>query len=375
MLELPDGPAVTGPALVLVEQHHVERSGVCTAVVRRVRPLLEGRHLSVAHLVQDATGVLVTEVVQPAALPGAERAQGRRCKLGGERQRLEAREDAVPAEHRHEPGQAGGRQAGATGDGRREAERGHIDEAAPVRRLQRLPVALDPRRVLEPPPEILLHGHLRSALGRGHHAGSRVGAEDGDDVQLGLPGGLGLQPHRERQAVLVHLGRGRRRDGGLSPERLPLVAEHEASAGDPGVVLAFLLQRVLDLEQIREVATRIEANLEPYRLVAVIEDRQLFVEAAADGAPANHGQLRVDVDGARPGHEKEAGLEVLEVVDRERVEPLAVHRQHPGREEASVEREESGGIDRRCLDVPAIVADDERVAVEDLDLAHRGPLA
>ena len=178
VLELPHGLAVTGPALVLVEQHDVERRRVGTAVVRRMRPLLEGRHLPVAHLVQDAAGVLVAEVVEAAALPGPERSQGRLCELGGERQRLQAREDAVPAEHRHEPGQAGGRQVGAAGDGRREAERGHIDEAAPVRRLERLPVALDSRRVRDPPPEILLHGHLRSALGRGHHAGSRVGAED-----------------------------------------------------------------------------------------------------------------------------------------------------------------------------------------------------
>ena len=110
-LELAHELRVAGPALVLVEQHDVERRGVGAAVVRRVRPLLERGHLAVAHLVQDPARILVAEVVDAGALPVAERAQRRRGELGRERQRLQAREDAVAAEHRHEPRQAGGRQA------------------------------------------------------------------------------------------------------------------------------------------------------------------------------------------------------------------------------------------------------------------------
>ena len=102
-------------------------------------------------------------------------------------------------------------------------------------------------------------------------------------------------------------------------------------------------------------------------LLVVVQDRQLLVEAVADRALADHRELRVDVDGAGAGHEEEARLEVLQVVDRERVEPLTVHRQHPLREEAGVEGEEAGRVAERRLDVAARVADDERVAVEDLD--------
>ena len=76
-----------------------------------MRPLLEGGHLAVTELVQDAARILVAEVVQSDSLPFPERAKRRGCELGRERERLEAREDAVPAEHGHEPGQAGGRQA------------------------------------------------------------------------------------------------------------------------------------------------------------------------------------------------------------------------------------------------------------------------
>jgi hypothetical protein len=65
---------------------------------------------------EDPAGVLVPEVVPTAALPVAQHAQGRGGQLGRERERLEAGEDAVAAEHRHEPRQTCGRQALAAGD-------------------------------------------------------------------------------------------------------------------------------------------------------------------------------------------------------------------------------------------------------------------
>ena len=105
-LEVAHELPVARPPLVLVEQHDVERRGVGAAVVRRVRPLLERGHLAVAHLVEDPPGILVAEVVDPRALPVAERPQRRRRELRRERQRLQAGEDAVAAEHRHEPRQA-----------------------------------------------------------------------------------------------------------------------------------------------------------------------------------------------------------------------------------------------------------------------------
>ena len=96
------------------------------------------------------------------------------------------------------------------------------------------------------------------------------------------------------------------------------------------------------------------------------------MEPVADRAPADHRQLRVDVHRARTRYEEEARLEVLQVVDRERIQPLAVHGQDPSGEEAGVEREQAGRIGERRLDVAARVADHERVAVEDRDeiVAH-----
>jgi hypothetical protein len=68
VLEVADELAVARPALVLVQQHDVERRRVHAAVVRGVRPLLERGHLPVAHLVQDPARILVAEVVESGAL-------------------------------------------------------------------------------------------------------------------------------------------------------------------------------------------------------------------------------------------------------------------------------------------------------------------
>ena len=124
--ELAHEARVTGPALVLVEEHDVEGRGVGGAVVRRVRALFEGGHLAVAHLVGDAARVLVAEVVDSGSLPVSERTQRRGGELGRERERLQAGEDAVAPEHGHEPRQPGGRKRlprPATGGEKRSAAR------------------------------------------------------------------------------------------------------------------------------------------------------------------------------------------------------------------------------------------------------------
>ena len=171
-------------------------------------------------------------------------------------------------------------------------------------------------------------------------------------------------------------GRRRGGDDGLALEGFALVGQVELAVLHPRCVGAELLERVLDLEQVGEIAGSVDPDLEVDGLVLMVEDRQLLVEAIAHRPLADDRQLGVDVDRPGPGHEEEARLEVLEVVDRQRVESLAVDRQHPARDEPHVEREESRRFGRRCLDVTALVTDDERVAVEDPDdlASHRQPL-
>lgn len=218
----------------------------------------------------DATGVLVAEIVDPGPLALAERTKRRRRELRRERQRLQAGQDAVAAKHGHEPGQArGGQGVPRRGEGG-EAEGGEIHQAAVVRIGQRLPVALQAGGVAEPGVEVT------------RHVGSRLpcprpvllpvvplpsGAERRDDLQVRDPLAVGLDSDRERQALVVDPGGGRRRDPGLTHEPVALVAEHQAAVLHAIAARALLGEGVLHLEQIGEVAVGVDAHLDFDRLV------------------------------------------------------------------------------------------------------------
>jgi hypothetical protein len=135
------------------------------------------------------------------------------------------------------------------------------------------------------------------------------------------------------------------------------------------VVLALLHQGVLDLEQVGEVSTGVDADEQVDRLVVVVEEGQFLAEPVADRAPADHRELRVDVHRAGAGDQEEPRLEVVEIVDGQRTEPLAVDREYPGRDVPGVEREETGRVGGRRVDVTTRVADHERVPLQDLDKA------
>src|SRR5919199_510174 len=54
----------------------------------------------------------------------------------------------------------------------------------------------------------------------------------------------------------------RRADPGLAHELVAPVAEHERAVAELAVSLALLLERVLDLEQVGEVGSRVEPQLD-----------------------------------------------------------------------------------------------------------------
>ena len=81
---------------------------------------------------------------------------------------------------------------------------------------------------------------------------------------------------------------------------------------------------------------------------------------------SDHGELCVDVDGPRAGHEEEAGLEVLQIVDRQRIQPSPSSvKIHFERKRVSNENSPVGSV-RDASMSPFAVADDECVSVEDL---------
>src|SRR5829696_7115104 len=195
-----------------------------------MRTLFKGGHFPVAHFVEDSTWIFVAKIVYAASLPLAKHAQCGFCQLRRERNRLQAREDAVAAEHGHEPWKTGRGKAAPTRDRRREAQRGEVDEAAPIRHLQRVPVAFETWRILEPALEAPLHVGSSPPLPplvlgpdvRSARAGCR------DDVEIGRPRSVWLDVNVEGQAFPVQLGRCRRGNCRLALVRPSFVTEVEA---------------------------------------------------------------------------------------------------------------------------------------------------
>ena len=236
--------------------------------------------------------------------------------------------------------------APAAGDRRREAQRREIDEAAPVRRLQVRPSRT--RRAAR-----------RRASGRGSAASADAprsgsialhrrlpGAElRGDDVDVASSTRRAAGSGRVNVRPSSSHARGRRRgDLGRARERAAVVAERRACRSARFArVRALLLERVLDLEEVGEVAAGVEAHVEVHGLVRVVQDRQLLVEARRHRALPDHRELRVDVDGSGPGDEEEARLEVLEVVDRERVRAARRSTVRTQRERKRVSKEKRPG--------------------------------
>ena len=221
---------------------------------------------------------------RPDAFPGApELAQRRRGELGRERQRLQAREDAVAPEDGHEPGQPGCRQAAPPGVSGEKRSAARSTRLRVVRRRQRLPVALQPgaasihcpdraaarrraprvrRRVAFPLRARHAHGDVE--LGRSIRRAARSGRRTSSPCRRTVPAS---SPRRSSRGGTSRAG-----------------TRAEPPVLDPRRVRALLLQRVLDLEQVGEVAAGLEPDGEVDRLVVVVQDRQLLVEAVADGA-------------------------------------------------------------------------------------------
>ena len=219
------------------------------------------------------------------------------------------------------------------GDQRREPQRGEVDEAAPVRRL-----AAGPSRTRA--------AARRRASARGSAACSAAACVAGRTCGLRAarrqPGTAvttsrsvvhspcGSMCDREREPVLVDLGRLRRRDHGLAAERLALVPED--AAGRPRRACSTCPSSSSASLTSNRSAKSLPASMRTARstgLSSWLRIVSVLVEAVADGALADHRQLGVDVDGAGARHEEEPGLEVLQVVGRQRVQPLAVDGQHP----------------------------------------------
>jgi hypothetical protein len=121
-----------------------------------VGALADRRQLPEADLVEDLAGILVAEVVADRALPGGQGGQRGGGEVGPVGQDLVAGDEAVAAEQRHEPRQAGRRQADVLhGDVRVETQRREVCEAARVHVAQRVVAGLERGGLGDPGAELV----------------------------------------------------------------------------------------------------------------------------------------------------------------------------------------------------------------------------
>ena len=341
-----------------------------------MRPLPEAHQLAEPDLVQDLSWLLVPEVVERLALPGGQDAQGRLGQLGGEGKRLIGRDEAVAAEQGHEPRQAGRGNRRLGDDLGIEAQGREVHQAAPVDVPQLVPARLERRRLGHP--FLQAEAHVRDGMGE---RAVPVLVPDlalglGHDVHAGLPLPVGRDLDLERQPALLGLGLVGG-DEGLAHEVLSPIAQHEAAVADLAVQLALLLQRVLHLEDVREIGVRGEVQANPDGLGRVVQHDQVLVDAVADRALANHRELGVLVDRPRGRVEEELRREVIDVVRGQHLERTPLDRQDPSRQESGVAMEQPVGLIGPGVDVSPPVTDDEGASIQDADRVarHRNPPA
>src|SRR5205823_6619708 len=152
-----------------------------------------------------------------------------------------------------------------------EAQRCEIDKAPAPNVRKRVPVRLELGSLRKPLGETLVDVRLRLPLAvavLGLHL-SVLGQRN--DVHTSVPFGVSRDAQAEHEPAFHDLGLGARRDARLTYEVLTPVPEHESAVADLAIALPLLLERVLDLEQVREVGRSLEPQLDLRGLLVVVE--------------------------------------------------------------------------------------------------------
>ena len=265
---------VAGALRIEAGEHDEQRRGIDAAVVERERHLAQHRHLARPHLVQDFSGLGVGSVVVGLGLMGGKSPQRAARHVGVEPQHLQRGDEAVAAESRGVPGNAGIGKSPFRRVREQHVEVGHRAAQHLVEDIVRCLYRRDaPRGRLEGPPG----GDHRLEERRGPDA-LRPIASDGDIDREPLLG-------RERQPIRGHaLGQlgGRRIQNNRGPSHLlveTVVAQHELLGprhlGEAGPAPGAL--EAPHLEQVGKIIAKGEAELKCNRPSAVIADAQSLI--------------------------------------------------------------------------------------------------
>jgi hypothetical protein len=99
----------------------------------------------------------------------------------------------------------------------------------------------------------------------------------------------------------------------------------------------------------------------------MIDQQQILVEPRTDAAPAQHAEVRIDIDSVRRKSQEELDSEVIQIVDRQHDRPQAIDGQQPARQKSCVVDEQPVSIGGARGQVAAPIAEDELVAVQNAD--------
>ena len=143
--------AIAGGAPRGMQRDQIQRRGVRGAVIRRVRDQLEMRQFAVAQLVHDLARLGVAIVVALLRLPAAQHVQRAAGELRIDQDVLQRHDQAVAAERRHEPRQAGGgHEHHVVGARDRQAQRRHVLDRLAIAAIELLVAGADLQHRLLP---------------------------------------------------------------------------------------------------------------------------------------------------------------------------------------------------------------------------------
>jgi hypothetical protein len=318
-------------------------------------------------------------------LPGLQVCQDlerRAGQLGAEQQRLQARDDRVPAEDAHEPGHAGAGELADAGVAGAHSQRREVGDGLDEAARQVLPARAQLRYAQLPRGQRVAHtADLLAEAPLCEARRHRLAVREREHVDVELPALARLERDAVADQAVRRLPALREDDLGrvhevrvdvLDQELIALVVEGAAQPRRQRVGAERVAERevvVLDREDVGEVGADLHCEVELDRLHALVDHEDRVLHPLADEAltPDREGVLRKAVAG--PVAHEERGGEVLDFVRCEQQRPLAVDRQLQAGEEPRVVCEQALDV---AVQVADLVADAERRALEDPELLrHR----
>src|SRR5262249_16964350 len=150
---------------------------------------------------------------------------------------------------------------------REEAEGREINEAATVDALEGHPVAGELWRRLDPLLQAHIHVRTRLVLPMSVPdlvVDDAIAVNRGDRLQARPPLAVRFQVDPGADAILIEFHWSGRRDPGLAEIQFTAVAKHEAPGLHARETLPLLGQRILDLEEVREVRSCLDPHVKVY---------------------------------------------------------------------------------------------------------------